>query len=382
MNLSDLERGVNRRLKEAVIAHRKRLSDAGIPLIGGKKVSPDRHGILRGVYEDNLSMLQKRHPLVLKRKRVRFNRSLNRVLLCAGVCLLAFFVHGQYRNSSSPSELSAKIEQAPRRISTVSAATLIPANAENISELRPLEKVSDIPLRRMLGLGVKSITIDAGHGGSDEGAIGRSGILEKDITLDIAMRLNERLKRSGFDHIHLTRKDDSEVSLQDRVAAARKAKADLFISIHVNWLPKTPINVIETFYFGPSRDQRILDLAAKENKGSEYGLSEFKDILEKLGKTMKLQESKELAESIQLSLFKNISKQDENTRNHGIKRAPFVVLLGPEVPSVLAEVSCLSNEAEERKLNSESHRENIAGYLAAGIISYLKKGVEKNDLTR
>ncbi len=169
------------------------------------------------------------------------------------------------------------------------------------------------------------------------------------------------------------------MSVQKRVALAREAKSDLFLSIHVNSLPNRPINVIETYYFGPSSDEKTLKLVEQENAGSEYGLSDFRDVVERLSKTMKLQESKEFAESIQANLFLNSRKRTEDIKNYGVKRAPFAVLLGPDVPSVLAEVSCLSNPEEERELNSETHRENIAGYLAAGIFNYLNKGALKNE---
>ncbi|MFA4829049.1 MAG: N-acetylmuramoyl-L-alanine amidase, partial [Thermodesulfovibrionales bacterium] len=114
--------------------------------------------------------------------------------------------------------------------------------------------------------------------------------------------------------------------------------------------------------------------AEQENAGSHYGLSDFKEIIGKIGETLKLQESKEFAASIQKNLFLNSKKQNANVYNFGVKRAPFIVLLGVDVPAVLAEVSCLSNREEEIELNTESHRENIARYLEAGILDYLNKG--------
>jgi N-acetylmuramoyl-L-alanine amidase len=147
-------------------------------------------------------------------------------------------------------------------------------------------------------------------------------------------------------------------------------------------LPKKNTNIIETYYFGPPDDKKTLRLAEQENAESEYGLSDFREVMEMLGKTMKLQESKELAKSIQANLFLNSRKHSEDIENHGVKRAPFVVLLGVAVPSVLAEVSCLSNREEEQELNSESHRENIAQYLAIGIFDYLNKGALTHESKR
>ncbi len=262
------------------------------------------------------------------------------------------------------------------------AASFSSEDMANASEFSTIINSRNVPLMRMLGLKIKTIMIDAGHGGSNPGTIGKMGTKEKDITLDIAKRLKAHLIKSGLHHVLMTREDDSTVPLLERVTLVREAKADLFISIHLNYLPKKDTNIIETYYFGPSDDKKTLKLAEQENAGSEYGLSDFREVVEMLGKTMKLQESKEFAESIQANLFLNSRKQNEDIQNHGVKRAPFVVLLGVDVPSVLAEVSCLSNREEEQELNSESHRENIARYLATGIFDYLNKGARTYEAQR
>jgi N-acetylmuramoyl-L-alanine amidase len=354
----------------------------------GRETLRDRRRILRGVYEENLALLGSGRLPPARRKPLRVNR----ILSVPIACLFALVIYGQYRGSpalpkSPPPEkqgLSAPAQPPPPLkpiTNSVSASEPAPPRNETPSELKVLEKGGNIPLSRMLGLGVRRIVIDAGHGGSDTGTVGKMGTREKDITLDIAARLQANLAENGFSQVQMTREDDSAVTLQDRVTFAREANADLFVSIHVNSLPGTPINAVETYYFGPSRDPAALKVAAQENTGSEYGLSDFEKILEKLGKTMKLQESRKLAEAIQSNLFLNSSKLNQNIQNNGVKRAPFVVLLGLDVPSVIAEVSCLSNAEEERELNSETHRENLASYLAAGILSYAK-GAKKNDTTR
>jgi N-acetylmuramoyl-L-alanine amidase len=332
---------------------------------------------------------------------------LNGILLFPVFCLFALVIRGQYGGGQSPSELPAAVKRETRNASAADPAPVqreLPSPSESPasvkqglryasvadpaaagiadhSELKTLEKGGNVSLSRMLGLGIRRIVIDAGHGGSDAGTVGMMGTREKDIALDIARRLKVCLAENGFPLIHMTREDDSALNLQERVISAREANADLFLSIHVNYLPGTRINAVETYYFGPSRDQDMLSLAARENTGSEYGLSDFEKILAKLGQTMKLQESRKLAESIQSNVFLKSRNQNENIRNNGVKRAPFVVLLGLDVPSVIAEVSCLSNAEEERDLNSEIHRANIASYLADGIIDYVK-GVAKNDTTR
>jgi N-acetylmuramoyl-L-alanine amidase len=172
----------------------------------------------------------------------------------------------------------------------------------------------------------------------------------------------------------MTREDDRTVSLNDRVALTGAKEADIFVSLHLNYLPKKPLNIIETFYFGPTTDGPTSQLAAKENAGSEIGFSEFQAMLKKINDSLKQEESKKLALDIQKSLYASSSLKNEHIVDYGIKTAPFVVLLGVGVPAVLVEVSCLSNRDEEKKLNTPTHREDIARFLEAGILDYLSKG--------
>jgi N-acetylmuramoyl-L-alanine amidase len=343
-----------------------------IPIFAKKGELRIRQDMLRGVYEENLLMLGRGRPTLSRRRP----SALKRILLSTLVCLLGIFVHGQYTSTSlSPSELPANMAtfMGPSRFSPP-ATGISSQGMANTFELNDFVSSGNLPLSRMFGLQIRTIMIDAGHGGADSGSVGKMGTMEKDITLDIAKKLKTHLVKIGRFHVLMTREDDLSVPLYKRVALAQEAKADLFISIHLNYLPRKPINFIETYYFGPSNDEKTLRLAKQENANSEYGLSDFKEIMEKLGKTMKLQESKELAKSIQANLFVNSRKHSGDIKDYGVKRAPFVVLLGVDVPAVLAEVSCLSNSEEERELSSASHRENIAGYLAAGIFDYLNKG--------
>ncbi len=324
--------------------------------------------ILRGVYEENLAILGRGRPPLARRRSF----SVKRILLYTVISVFALLINGQDKGSSlAPGEFTVTMNTAPP---PGSKAETSPKRTVNTSELSPFAQSEKVPLGRMLGLRIKRIMIDAGHGGSDPGCIGKMGTMEKDVTLDIAKKLKAELVQNGLTQVRMTREGDAYVSLDRRVALAREARADLFISIHVNSLLNRPINMIETYYFGASNDEKTLRLAERENVGSEYGLSEFKEVVEKLGATMKLQESREFAESIQANLFLNSRRHSEDIKNYGVKRAPFVVLLGVEVPSVLVEVSCLSNSEEEQELNSETHRENIATYLAAGIFHYLNKG--------
>ncbi len=235
-----------------------------------------------------------------------------------------------------------------------------------------LSESDDVRLSSLFGLGVKTIVIDPGHGGRDPGAIGAMGTMEKDITLDVALKLKSRLAELGRHHVLLTRENDRTMALADRVKFARRNNADLFISIHVNSLPNKNKNIIETFYFGPPLNYEALLLAEKENKESHFSVENFDSIIQDLGNTLKRQESKKLATAIQSNLFNNRRVQDAQVQNYGIKTAPFVVLSQTEVPSVLVEISCITNVKEEKKLTSSRYRSMVAAYMEAGVVTYLE----------
>jgi len=228
-----------------------------------------------------------------------------------------------------------------------------------------------IPVADLFGLDVRTIVIDPGHGGVDPGATGPNGVMEKELTLDIARRVRDKLERAGNHRVLMTRDDDIKIALKDRVAFARKHTADLFISIHFNSLPVESDNLVETFYFGPQADKRILELAEKENADSGYAVADFRQVIERISDTLKTQESKDLAALLPRQLYTNLKRENRQLSNAGIKTAPFVVLLGSDVPSVLAEVSCLSNEREARNLETPEYRDKVAGYLRDGILEYL-----------
>ena len=230
-----------------------------------------------------------------------------------------------------------------------------------------------VSIVELFDLGVRSIAIDPGHGGRDSGAIGPNGLKEKDLTLDIARRLRDRLEERGNYHIILTRDRDFNVPLKHRVEIANENRADLFISIHVNYIPVEPVMIIETYFFGAQADEEAMKIAEWENQGSEYVIAEFRAMIERISDNLKQQESRSLALCIQESLFRNIRNKNDRTANRGIKSAPFTVLLGADMPSVLAEVTCISNKKEEEKLAAPAYREEIAAYLEGGIAEYLRK---------
>jgi len=242
---------------------------------------------------------------------------------------------------------------------------------EEVQEYVNLLSQSSVPIKKMFGLSVKTIIIDAGHGGEDPGATGEFGTKEKDITLDIASMLKSRLEARGSYRVLLTRQSDKFISLKARTVLANKSSADLFISIHVNFVPRTSLDLVETYYFGPSKNDTSSKLAEKENEGSDFSMSDYNQIIKKLSNTMKLQESRLFAQSIQKHLYKSMRAVSGDVMDYGVKRAPFVVLLGADMPGVLVEVACLSNREQEQRLRDPSYRDDIATYIETGVIQYL-----------
>lgn len=232
-----------------------------------------------------------------------------------------------------------------------------------------------MPMADLFNLKVQTIVIDPGHGGIDPGATGHQGLKEKAVTLDIARRLRDKLSVSGQYRVLLTREDDRKVSLKERIAFAKDNHADLFISTHINSLPTggEALNFVETYYFGPHTDQKSLALAEKENRDSDYAIVDFREVIARIGDTLKTEESKKLANSIHQHLYKNLKRRNRDLEDAGSKTGPFMVLLGVEVPSVLVEVSCLSNKAEETRLSKPAYRDSVAEFLKVGIVDYLER---------
>ena len=183
------------------------------------------------------------------------------------------------------------------------------------------------------------------------------------------MRLRRLLKNAPF-KVLLTRDTDRQMALEKRVSFANDNKADLFLSIHVNWMEPHTIRALETYYVGPTDDPAALKLASRENKESSYSLSDYKKILEKIYVDARREESRALARTMQSQLFHALQPKNPRLENRGVKTAPFVVLIGTQMPAILVEIACLSNEDEAKLLTTEDYRENIAVALARGIRNY------------
>ncbi len=225
-------------------------------------------------------------------------------------------------------------------------------------------------LTRALGLKLGRVVIDPGHGGRDTGTIGPTGLREKEVTLDVAKRLAELIRSGLGSEVVLTRTDDSKVSLTERNERANKEQADLFVSIHVNSSRYRSVNGVETFYLNLTRSRADLEVAARENAGSDKSIHELSTLVEKIAMDDKLQESRDLAFQVQSAVHALALKHDPKARNRGVKKAPFVVLIGAQMPSVLVELGFISNPDEEQLLKSSDYRQQLAEALYKGIARY------------
>ena len=228
-------------------------------------------------------------------------------------------------------------------------------------------------LTRTLGLKIGRIVIDPGHGGHDTGTIGPTGLMEKDLCLDVALRLGKIIEQRlpGADVIY-TRSDDTFVPLEERTNIANQAKADLFISIHANSSRDSGARGIETYYLNLKGSAEAMEVAARENATAQEGVHDLENLVKKIAQTEKIDESKEFAEDIQDSLAKRIQKAGKTIKNRGVRKAPFLVLIGADMPSILTEISFLSNPADEKLLKQPEQRQKVAEGLFQGISSYLQ----------
>lgn len=226
----------------------------------------------------------------------------------------------------------------------------------------------DRSLIRALGLKIGKIVIDAGHGGHDTGTIGPHGLEEKDLVLDVALRLGKLLEnRLGADVVY-TRDDDTFVPLETRTAIANQAQADLFISIHANSSHDPKARGVETYYLNFTSSADALEVAARENAVSDKSIHELQDLVKKIALKEKIEESREFAADVQQALYTSLSRN--GIRNRGVKKAPFIVLIGANMPSILAEISFVSNPTDEKKLRTPEYRQKIAESLYRGIAKY------------
>ncbi len=226
-------------------------------------------------------------------------------------------------------------------------------------------------LTRALGLKIGRIVVDAGHGGHDSGTLGPGGIQEKDVVLDVALRLGKLLRqRMGADVIY-TRDDDTFVPLEQRTAIANKAQADLFISVHANSSSDPTARGVETYYLNFTTSPDALEVAARENAVSDESIHELSGLVKKITLKDKIDESREFAADVDTSLYAGLERGNPGLRDRGVKKAPFVVLIGANMPSILAEISFLTNSDDATQLGDPQYRERIAESLYRGVAKYV-----------
>jgi len=225
-------------------------------------------------------------------------------------------------------------------------------------------------LVRALGLKIGRIVIDAGHGGHDSGTIGVDGIEEKDVVLDVALRLGKLLHDRLGAEIVYTRSDDTFIPLETRTAIANKAQADLFLSIHANSSPEPAARGVETYYLNFTSDPTALSVAARENAVSGQSIHQLSDLVKKIALKDKIDESREFATDVETSLYSGLQTGNTGLKNRGIKTAPFVVLIGANMPSILAEISFVTNPKDAGQLRQPDYRQRVAESLYKGVARY------------
>ncbi|HWY69630.1 MAG TPA: N-acetylmuramoyl-L-alanine amidase [Terriglobales bacterium] len=228
----------------------------------------------------------------------------------------------------------------------------------------------DLSLVRALGLKIGKIVVDAGHGGHDTGTIGPNGLLEKDLVLDVALRLGKLLEQKLGADVVYTRHDDTFIPLETRTAIANQNQADLFISIHANSSSDPSARGVETYYLNFTSSPEALEVAARENSVSETSVHDLQDLVKKIALKDKIDESREFAANVQKALHAGEAAKSPGIRDRGVKKAPFIVLIGANMPSVLAEISFVSNPTDERKLRTPEYRQRVAESLYRGVSRY------------
>jgi N-acetylmuramoyl-L-alanine amidase len=283
----------------------------------------------------------------------------------------------------TPTQLTPAPVAAPVRAAPIAAArpvqpdllkveTVKPDPAPPVEVAKPARHTAGggTSLVRALGLKLQRVVIDPGHGGHDEGTQGPKGLLEKDLVLDVALRVGKLVEdRMGAEVIY-TRSDDTFIPLEGRTGLANDKKADLFLSIHANSSPTTHVTGVETYYLNFTDSKDAMEVASRENASSQKSVFELRDLIQRISAHDKAEESRDFASKIQTALFAFSSRTFTAEKNRGVRKAPFVVLIGANMPSVLVEIGFLSNSREESLLNKPDYRQKLAEALFRGLTKY------------
>jgi N-acetylmuramoyl-L-alanine amidase len=234
-----------------------------------------------------------------------------------------------------------------------------------------VNRAGSYSLARQLGLGARKIVIDAGHGGHDPGTLGRGGLQEKDLVLDVAVRLQRLVRDELGAEVVMTRSTDVFVPLEERTAIANAQGADLFLSIHANSSRNPGVRGIETYFLNFAQDPHAEAVAARENAISPATLKDLQNLVKAIALNSKIDESRDFASSVQEALVQTIRGVAPDVSDRGVRTAPFYVLIGANMPSILAEIAFVSNPQEERLLRTPEYRDRIARSLLDGVRAYL-----------
>lgn len=317
--------------------------------------------LLREAVTDNLDTIRGLPPRSLRQSRRIGHIFLRRAPLVIIPLMLASFAFLSNTGITST--------RKPVMVAPLPAARHIEASiATSIAPMLMTDTLEPVSASAF-PLSVRRVVLDAGHGGTDPGASSISNVSEKEITLDIQKRLGALLRQNGFEVI-ATRDNDRLIPLRERARLANGSHSDIFVSIHVNSIPHPVNHGVETYYLGPTNDPTLTKLAAAENGTSGYALADLRKLLDGVYADVRRDESQRLAAAVQHQLFSGLRGVDPGLENWGVKRAPFIVLVATEMPAILAEVGCLSNEREAEMLRSGAYRQQIAQALFHGIHAY------------
>ena len=271
-----------------------------------------------------------------------------------------------------PFRIVVDVRGAEKKGQTATSPTVVKKRSPRKGVRKQKNPDASVSLARQLGLNVKTIVIDPGHGGKDPGTFAKGGLREKDIVLQFAKALKPKLEKRLGCEVILTRTRDVFLSLEKRTAFANMKKADLFISLHVNANEVKKVNGIETYFLNMATDKRAVMLAAAENATSEKNISDLQKILNELMLNTKITESSKLAHEVQSGITSHMNKTRRRVKNLGVKQAPFYVLIGAEMPAVLVEIGFITNPSERRRLANREYLRTLADGLALGIDGYIK----------
>lgn len=264
--------------------------------------------------------------------------------------------------------------QNPYRLQIEVQSSRLISGGEDLDKIRPVSRPSSTSngnIVEQLGLNIRTIMIDAGHGGKDPGAVG-NGLRESTITLDLAQKLGEELKKKGFTVLY-TRDSNRFVELADRTSMANSKKADVFVSIHVNASTNKGLHGLETYYLDVARSDAARVVAAKENSVDVGRTSDLQFILSDLTRNSKKEESLALSKQVQAACITRLKNQGFQTRNNGVRSAPFYVLMGARMPAFLIEIGYLSHSSEASRIKNPKYIQAIASGITEGIVAYQKQ---------